>query len=124
MRQVGPYLPWAWETCGGSPLSRILASSKIALCPPGFISHETIRHWEALRLGCVVISAPLPPNRFYKDSPIIQLKDWSKLRPLLDHLLTNTNELWNLHKATEGWWKRMCSEQAVADYMARVIAEE
>lgn len=102
--------------------SQTLANSKIALSPPGFISNETIRHWEAMRLGCVLISAPLPPNRFYKDSPIIQLQDWSELKPLLNNLLSAPHELQRLHEATVNWWARMCSETAVADYMAAVLA--
>jgi hypothetical protein len=101
--------------------TQILADTKIALCPPGFISSETIRHWEAMRLGCVVISAPLPPNRFYKDSPIIQLRDWSELKPLISRLLTDPDELYDLHQRTAAWWQECCSEAAVADYMAAMI---
>ncbi len=57
--------------------------------------------WEDPKLiGCVVISAPLPANRFYKDSPIIQLSDWSQLRPLLKHLLADPEELFSRHIAT------------------------
>ena len=66
----------------------------------GFVSYATIHHWEALRLGCMVISAPLPPNRFYKDSPIIQLKDWSELKPVLADMLADPARLCGLHKAT------------------------
>jgi hypothetical protein len=115
------FTKWFGKGLAPEEYARILASSKIALCPPGFVSHETIRHWEAMRLGCVVISAPLPPNRFYKDSPIIQLNDWSELRPLLDDLLRQPEKLMQLHEKTVDWWKHVCSEEAVADYMARVI---
>lgn len=98
-----------------------LANSKIALCPPGFVSHETIRHWEAMRLGCVVISAPLPANCFYEESPIIQLKDWCELKPLLADLLADPVRLSRLHEATVDWWNSRCSEAAVAEYMASII---
>lgn len=101
--------------------AEVLANTKIAICPPGFDSHETIRHWEALRLGCVVISAPLPPNRFYKDSPIIQLNDWSELRAVLTDLLDNPKKLESVHLATLAWWNNICSEDAVADYMIRTL---
>jgi len=101
--------------------ARILADTKLAICPPGFVSHETIRHWEAMRLGCVVISAPLPPNRFYKDSPILQLQDWSELKPLLAELLAHPDRLLALHRDTVDWWNRVCSEQAVAKYMAEIL---
>lgn len=101
--------------------ARLLADSKIAICPPGFVSNETIRHWEAMRLGCVVISAPLPPNRFYEGSPIIQLDDWSALLPTVNGLLSKPEKLRDLHAATVEWWNRVCSEEAMAEYMEGVI---
>lgn len=101
--------------------ARVLSNTRIAICPPGFESHETIRHWEAMRLGCVVISAPLPLNRYYKDSPIIQLEDWSALMPLLMDLIDNPEKLEKLHLATVEWWQTVCSETQVAIYMADAI---
>lgn len=115
------FTEWFGKGLAPDEYARTLANTKIALCPPGFESHETIRHWEAMRLGCVVISAPLPPNRFYKDSPILQLEDWSELKPLLEDLLANPDKLLARHGATVDWWNRVCSEKAVADYMAEVL---
>jgi hypothetical protein len=112
-----------WFAKGLAPeeYARVLANSRIALCPPGFESHETIRHWEAMRLGCVVISAPLPPNRFYRNSPIIELDDWSELKLTVTRLLANPEELHELHQRTLEWWTTRCSESAVAKYMAQII---
>lgn len=101
--------------------ARILADSKISICPPGFIMSETIRHWEAMRLGCITISAPLPQIYFYRGGPIIELNDWSQLIPVLNELLSNPNRARELHEATVAWWKLKCSSVAIADYMARVI---
>jgi hypothetical protein len=101
--------------------ARILADAKIAICPPGFVSHETIRHWEAMRMGCVIISAPLPANPFYEGSPIIQLEDWSELRPTLDRLLDNPEELMLRHQAMLSWWENVTSEPAIAHYLANII---
>lgn len=115
------FTEWFGKGLEPTVYARTLADTKIALCPPGFVNNETIRHWEAMRLGCVVISAPLPSNRFYKDSPIIQLDDWSELRPLLKGLLSDPDQLQLRHEATVDWWKRKCSEAAVADYMASVL---
>lgn len=115
------FTEWFGKGLAPEEYARTLANAKIALCPPGFESHETIRHWEAMRLGCVVISAPLPPNRFYKDSPIIELKDWSELMPLLKDLLSNPERLRELHVATVQWWETVCCDDAVAAYMAKVI---
>ncbi|MEO7098024.1 MAG: hypothetical protein ABI162_01590 [Luteolibacter sp.] len=115
------FTEWFGKGLAPDEYAKILSQTKIALCPPGFESSETIRHWEAMRLGCVVISAPLPPNRFYKGSPIIELQDWSELKPLLKDLLSHPDKLRQKHEETVAWWDRMCSEHAVADYMARVL---
>jgi len=101
--------------------ARTLANTKIAICPPGFVSNETIRHWEAMKLGCVIISAPLPDCRFYSSSPIIQLHDWSRLKGVVNLLLKNPQVLVIRHNATVRWWDRMCSESAVAGYMAKIL---
>lgn len=52
-----------------------------------------------MRLGCVVISAPLPPNRFYRGGPILELDDWSKLLPVVRDLLADPGELQLRHEA-------------------------
>lgn len=101
-----------------------LADSRIALCPQGFVSPETIRHWEAMSLGCVVISAPLPDSPYYKGSPIIQIEDWSQLRKVVGTLLDDQQSLKRLHEDTKAWWRDQCSEEAVATYMAKVLASE
>jgi hypothetical protein len=117
------FTEWFGKGLPPEEYARMLADSKIALCPPGFESHETIRHWEAMRLGCVVISAPLPPNRFYQDSPIIQLTDWSQLKPLLADFLANPDKLLRHHQATVDWWNRVCSEDAVAKSMVNILRQ-
>ena len=115
------FTEWFGKGLPPDEYARVLAGTQIALCPPGFISNETIRHWEAMRLGCVVISAPLPPNRFYRGSPIIEIQDWSMLRPVLADLLADPEELRIRHEATVSWWRNMCSERAVTEYMAKII---
>lgn len=102
--------------------AQTLANTRIAICPPGFASHETIRHWEAMRLGCIIITAPLPDNRFYRNSPMIVLDHWADLRPTIDRLLANTEEMMRLHLATSDWWNNRCGEQALAHHVAGVLA--
>jgi hypothetical protein len=118
------FTEWFGKGLAPDEYAGVLANTKIALCPPGFVSHETIRHWEAMRLGCVVISAPLPPNLFYKDSPIIQLEDWSKLKPLLKDLIDHPEKLQQIHQATVDWWDSRCSEASVATYMAAILEKQ
>src|SRR5690554_3749169 len=52
----------------------VLRNSKIVLCPRGFESVESFRHFEAMRAGCVVVSEKLPQNYLYKNSPIIEVE--------------------------------------------------
>jgi len=47
--------------------SKILADSKIVLCPRGAVQPECFRHGEAMRAGCVMISQRLPLIWFYRD---------------------------------------------------------
>lgn len=117
------FTEWFGKGLAPEEYAKTLANAKIAICPPGFESHETIRHWEAMRLGCVVVSAPLPANLFYKDSPIIQLEDWSKLKPLIADLLADSDKLCRLHRETTVWWEQNCSETAVARFMADVLLD-
>lgn len=92
-----------------------LADTKIALCPPGFHSAETIRHFEAMRMGCVVVSAPLPPNPFYDDSPVVHLRSWRDLHSSIDALLPDQKRLLMLSEQTTMWWEAKCSPAALAN---------
>jgi hypothetical protein len=92
-----------------------LSDTKIALCPPGFHSAETIRHFEAMRMGCVVVSALLPPNPFYIGSPIIQVKSWRDLHSSINKLLSDQKRLEMLSEQSTIWWKAKCSPEALAN---------
>jgi hypothetical protein len=97
-----------------------LATSKIAICPPGFTSAETIRHFEAMRLGCVIVSPPLPPNHFYAGSPIVVLKNWRLLGQRLSDLLRKDEKaLQERADATFQWWRSRASPAAMANTVLR-----
>jgi hypothetical protein len=93
-----------------------LATSKIAICPPGFTSAETIRHFEAMRLGCVIVSPPLPHNPFYAGSPIVVLKNWRSLGQCLSKLLREDGKaLQERADATFQWWQSRASPAGMAN---------
>jgi len=98
-----------------------LADTQIALCPPGFRSNETHRHFEALRLGCIVISSPLPATRFYRGSPLITMDSWLDLRMVLSSLMADPEETMRLHQSSLDWWNQTCSESALAGYCTRIL---
>ena len=101
----------------GEDYRRVLYDAKIAICPGGYASRESFRHYEALRAGCVIISEPLPDTRFYRGSPIIVLDDWRNLRGVVRELLREPERLETLHRQTRKWWQDMCCEEAVARFM-------
>jgi len=100
-----------------------LADAKIAICPPGFTSPETIRHFEAMSQGCVVISSSLPPNPFYRGGPVIQIKNWQLLRPLILNLIEDAESLGETSRLTRSWWKTHCSPEALAQKITPILKE-
>lgn len=98
-----------------------LADSKIVLCPAGFISMETMRHFEAMSLGCVVLSCKLPESPFYSDSPILQLSSWLGIRKRICELLNDERQLGSSSSATLAWWDNHCSPTSAAHQTASVL---
>jgi hypothetical protein len=98
-----------------------LARAKICLCPPGFITNETIRHFEAMSLGCVVLSELLPPSPFYQGSPIFQFPGWRGVRQKIISLLHDQQQLAQVSSNTQAWWREYCSPKAAARQTATVL---
>ncbi len=96
---------------------KMIANSKIVLCPKGFYSAECFRHYEAMRAGCVIVSEKLPDTYFYKDSPIIQIDSWEEGLRKVSQLIDNPVELDKLSRATRIWWDKKCSEYATAKFI-------
>lgn len=99
-----------------------LRDSKFTLCPGGFQSNETFRHFESMRAGSIVISEPLPPLRFYQGSPIVIIEDWRQLSTLLTSLLSSPASLAERQQKTLDWWNQHCSESATAEYIASTLS--
>lgn len=96
---------------------KVLAESKIVLCPIGFTTSECFRHFEAMRAGCIIISEKLPKTEFYLNSPIIEINDWEEGLLKAKHLLSDPITLEALHRETIAWWEKKCSEIATAKYI-------
>lgn len=99
----------------------ILRDSKIALCPAGWKSSETFRHFEAMRAGCILVSDVLPNTRIYRNAPIIQIRDWRSLDKIVSGLLSDTKRMAELQQMSLEWWTNVCSEKAVAAFIAGQI---
>jgi len=98
-----------------------LAEARIAICPPGFTSPETIRHFEAMSHGCVVLSARLPTNVLYRASPVIEIEKWSSLHSVLADMLNHPSRLAEISQSTYEWWNRVLSPKAMAIRTTRLL---
>ncbi len=103
--------------------AEVLAKSKICLCPPGFITNETMRHFEAMKLGCVVVSKTLPVSPYYTNSPIIQLDNWRGIHKILTSLIADNNRLHSIASATRDWWEKTCSPLSAARETAHILTK-
>lgn len=107
---------------GADHYATTLYNSKIALCPYGNVGNmETFRHYEAMRAGNVIITAPMPKFSFYNNSPMVVIERWSELSKVVKALLKDPKRLEDIHLKTLDWWETHCSEHSVATYIARSI---
>ena len=96
---------------------RLLADTKIVICPKGFIRAECYRIFEAMRLGSIIIADELPEQPWYIGSPIIIQKNWLKIHDTIRALQNAPDKMREIHHDTLTWWETVCSPQAVAHYM-------
>jgi hypothetical protein len=102
--------------------SDFMYDARLIICPKGFTSNETFRHYEALMAGAIPISLPLPDNYFYRGAPFVILNHWNELEKTVKYLLSNPILLEDLHRQSVNWWENVCSEKAVAEYMVKIIS--
>jgi hypothetical protein len=106
----------------------LLTKTKIALCPPGFLSAESFRIFEAARCGCVLLvgngrSHPFPKDVwYYKDFPGIMMDDWSDLS-IIDELIADPERLQEISDETVKWYNRCIDPKAVGTWMTERIKE-
>lgn len=70
-----------------------LANSRIALIPRGNVDAESWRLLEAAKLGCVMVTEPLPPQWYFQDCPAVSSRKWSLLPGVLRDLLHDPSTL-------------------------------
>lgn len=99
--------------------SKHLMNTKVCLVPRG-TTLESFRICEALRYGCIVIVEELPDRDFYRNAPVIRIQDWSNLEPVLAQLLSDKEQMREVHKQTLEWWDTQLAEPVVG----KQIAEE
>ena len=96
--------------------TQALSNAKIALAPRGNFD-ETFRLFEAAKLGCVIVSDPLPRRWYYQNCPLVSIHKWSALPDVLKDLLADPAKLAELSLRTRQWWDTVLSKDAVAKYI-------
>lgn len=108
--------------------SLMLSNTKIALCPPGYLSSESFRIFEAARCGCVLLvgdgrELKMPRDvPYYRDFPGIFVDDWSDLS-IIDELLKDPARMKEISRRTVDWYNRCIDPKAVGSWMSGVIKE-
>jgi len=107
---------------GPEAYTRTLADAKIALAPRGNCDAETFRVFEAAKLGCAIVSEPLPSRWYYRGCPAVSIPGWSALPGVLSSLLNDPAKLAQLALRTRQWWDSTVSEAAIARFIAQNLA--
>jgi len=102
----------------------ILKNTKIALCPRGWVNTETFRLYESMKWGCVVISEELPERSYYKDIPIIKVKDWNEGIKIANKLINDTTELERLSEKNIEFYKNNLSPEATVELVIQTITKK
>lgn len=98
-----------------------LADAKIALAPRGNYDAESWRLYEAAKLGCVMVTEPLPQRWYFQHCPAVSIPRWSLLPSVLKDLLYQSTNLARLSKRSRQWWNSTVSETAIANFIAQRI---
>jgi hypothetical protein len=101
----------------------ILRNTKVALVPRGWVNTETFRLYEAMKWGCVVISEELPQREYYKNIPIIQVKNWRDGLRIANELIVDIPTLDKMSKTNKEFYKLNLSPEATADLILKTINE-
>ena len=99
----------------------ILEDSKVVLCPRGWESTETFRHYEGLRAGCAMVSEPLPDVEFYRGLPASFVDDWRDAPAFVEDLLGRIREGHLTSEAQRAFYEKSLSPDATARYIVRAI---
>lgn len=103
--------------------SDLLSSTKIALCPSGYISRESFRIFESAKCGCVLLVDDIPLDLwYYYDFPGIVIKDWSDLS-IIEQLLNEPATLEIISQKTKNWYQRCVSPESVGKYIEKLIKD-
>lgn len=103
--------------------SQTLMNSKICLIPPG-ISPITLRLFEAMRAGCMLITHELPPFWYLQGLPRIEMpSDWVGLSETVLSLLSQPERMLEVQARIQQHYLAHCTPSAVARYVRQELSQ-
>ncbi|HEY9844445.1 MAG TPA: hypothetical protein V6D23_28500, partial [Candidatus Obscuribacterales bacterium] len=97
--------------------SRTLMNSRIALIPPGF-SPITLRMFEAMRCGCLLVTCDMPDFWYLHGLPrLVMPLSWEGLSDQVLAILENQEMQLKLHAQTQKHYLGHCTPQAIVRFI-------
>ncbi len=104
-----------------SEYSKMIANTKLVLCPGGSVSVESFRLYEAMMQGCIVITEQLPERSLFKKCPVIQIKNWKDTSGLIKSLLADPINMQELSQATLDWYHAHASPEVIGKNISLLL---
>ena len=101
----------------------LLCRSKVVLCPKGFHSTETFRHYEAIRAGCILWSEKLPDAWMYENSPVVQVENFNGVIRDIKKFLRDGDMVRAKHLSTKSWWDEVLAPKCVANRLSKRVRQ-
>lgn len=97
-----------------------MARTQICVAPRG-TAHETLRVYEGLQHGSVIVCDRLPPHPFYQNAPLMQIADWTEAVDRIEELAADPKRLAAMQEASLAYWRDVLSEAPTAARIARFL---
>ncbi len=109
----------------GLPYSKyitIMEGSKYVLCPRGFESNETFRHFEALHNDCIIISGRMPSVDVYHGHPFLIYESVDELKDIIDEITNRKYDEPYLLEMHRDFYKRKLSIESTSARIAAICS--
>ncbi|SNB75482.1 hypothetical protein SAMN07250955_11361 [Arboricoccus pini] len=94
-----------------------MADTQICVAPRG-TAHETLRVYEGLQHGSIIVCDRLPSHPFYRGAPLFQIAAWPDAVDLIEDLAADPERLKAMQQASLAYWRDVLSEAATAARIA------
>jgi hypothetical protein len=74
-----------------------------------------------MRFGCVIITEELPNREYYKNIPVIQIKNWQEGLKIAQELINDNDKLEIMSSQTKKFYEEFLSPKATAKIIAKKL---